>query len=141
MGTDPTHPLRAAFDDAIRDFIERLQHSPEVIARAEAMKEDWLADASVTELSARLWETIRHAIVGYATRADAAAPGPLERGLSEFGKALLANPGLLADMDEHVLDLPASVVEKYRHEIGELIAHTAAGCGPAASAGGLGPAV
>src|SRR5438445_152059 len=55
MGTDPTHPLRAAFDDAIRDFIERLQHSPEVIARAEAMKEDWLADASVTELSARLW--------------------------------------------------------------------------------------
>src|SRR6266566_8237294 len=44
MGADPTHPLRAAFDDAIRDFIERLQHSPEIIARAEAMKEEWLAD-------------------------------------------------------------------------------------------------
>ncbi|PYP31251.1 MAG: DUF445 domain-containing protein [Gemmatimonadetes bacterium] len=133
MGTDPTHPLRAAFDDAIRDFIERLQHSPEVIARAEAMKEDWLADASVTELSARLWETIRHAIVSYATRADAAAPGPLERGLSEFGKALLANPGLLAEMDDLVIDLTASVVEKYRHEIGDLIAHTVAGWDPEAT--------
>src|SRR5437879_9990055 len=53
MGTDPTHPLRAAFDDAIRDFIERLQHSPEAIARAEAMKEDWRAYASARALSER----------------------------------------------------------------------------------------
>jgi len=29
MVMDPAHPLRTAFDDAIRDFIERLQHSPE----------------------------------------------------------------------------------------------------------------
>src|SRR2546425_114002 len=133
MGADPTHPLRAACDDAIRDFIERLQHSPEVIARAEAMKEEWLADASVTELSARLWETIRHAIVRYATRADAAAPGPLERGLSEFGAALLANPGLLAEMDDLVIDLTASVGEKDRHEIGDLMAPTGAGWDPAAA--------
>src|SRR5467141_3351797 len=92
MGTDPTHPLRAAFDDAIRDFIERLQQSPEVIARAEAMKEDWLADASVPDLSARLGVRIRQAVIRYAKRADAAPPGPIERGLSEFGDALLANP-------------------------------------------------
>src|SRR5437667_4246673 len=38
MVMDPAHPLRTAFDNAIRDFIERLQHSPEVIARAEALK-------------------------------------------------------------------------------------------------------
>src|SRR5439155_559075 len=104
-----------------------------VIARAEAMKEEWLADASVSELSARLWEAIRHAIVSYATRADAAAPGPLERGLSEFGKALVANPGLLAEMDDLVIDLTASVVEKYRHEIGDLIAHTVTGWDPEAT--------
>src|SRR2546429_2252552 len=107
MGTDPTHPLRAALDDAIRDFIERLQHSPEVIARAEAMKEEWLADASVTELSARLWETIRHAIVSYATRADAAAPRPPEPRLTAVGAALLAQPRLLAEMDHLRTDLTA----------------------------------
>src|SRR5436309_1259926 len=44
MAADSSHPLRAAFDEAIRDLIERLQHSPEIIARAEAMKEEWLAD-------------------------------------------------------------------------------------------------
>src|SRR6058998_1886874 len=30
MAADSSHPLRAAFDEAIRDLIERLQHSPEV---------------------------------------------------------------------------------------------------------------
>src|SRR5207244_2096781 len=45
MVMDPAHPLRTAFDDAIRDFIERLQHSPEVIARAEALKDEWLMGA------------------------------------------------------------------------------------------------
>src|SRR5437016_8651506 len=52
------HPLRTGFDAAVRDFVDRLQHSPEVIARAEALKEEWLADASVSELSARLWEAM-----------------------------------------------------------------------------------
>src|SRR3954471_12362891 len=51
MVMDPSHPLRTAFDNAIRDFIERLQHSPEVIARAEALKEEWLMDEGTGELS------------------------------------------------------------------------------------------
>src|SRR5437879_56548 len=133
MAADSSHPLRAAFDEAIRDLIERLQHSPEVIARAEAMKEEWLADSTVADLSKRLWEAIRHAVISYATRADAAPPGPLERGLSEFGAALLANPGLLAEIDDFLVDLAANVVEKYRHEIGDLIAQTVAGWDPEAT--------
>ena len=133
MAADSSHPLRAAFDEAIRDLIERLQHSPEVIARAEAMKEEWLADSTVADLSTRLWEAIKREVISYATRADAAPPGPLERGLSEFGAALLANPGLLAEVDDFLVDLAANVVEKYRHEIGDLIAQTVAGWDPEAT--------
>jgi uncharacterized membrane-anchored protein YjiN (DUF445 family) len=133
MVMDPAHPLRTAFDDAIRDFIERLQHSPDVIARAEAMKEEWLADSSVAELSARLWETIRNAVLTYARSGAAEAPGPLDRGLSEFGTALLANAALLAEIDDLLIDLAGSAVEKYRHEIGDTIAQTVAGWDPAAT--------
>jgi len=133
IGSDPTHPLRTAFDSALRDFVERLQHSPDVIARVEAMKEDWLADPSVAELSSRLWEATRRAIVTYATREDGAAPTPLERGLSSFGTALLANDGLLAELDDVVIDVAAAVVERYRHEIGDLIAQTVAGWDPEAT--------
>jgi uncharacterized membrane-anchored protein YjiN (DUF445 family) len=133
MVMDANHPLRTAFDDAIRDFIERLQHSPDVIARAEAMKDEWLADASVSELSRRLWEGIRQAVVSYATKTDSVTPGPLDKGLSEFGAALLSNPALLAEIDDLLVDLTGTVVEKYRTEIGDLIAQTVASWDPEAT--------
>src|SRR5438034_31653 len=127
MVMDPAHPLRTAFDDAIRDFIERLQHSPEVIARAEALKEEWLMGAQTDELARKLWEGIRQAVSEHATGTDGGTgPSPLDSGLSEFGIALLSNPTLLADIDDLLIDVTANVVEKYRHEIGDLIAKTVA---------------
>ena len=132
MVMDPAHPLRTAFDDAIGDFVERLQHSPEVIARAEALKEEWLMGASTDDLSRRLWEGIRQAITNYATGVDG-APSPLDNGLSEFGTALLSNPTLLAEIDDLLIDLTSNVVEKYRHEIGDLIAKTVASWDPEAT--------
>jgi uncharacterized membrane-anchored protein YjiN (DUF445 family) len=114
-------------------LVDRLQHSPDVIAKAEAVKEEWLADSSVADLSARLWDAMRRAIVAYATQGDAAPPRPLERGLSEFGAALLANEVLLAEFDDVAIDLTAAAVERYRHEIGDLIAQTVAGWDPAAT--------
>src|SRR5256714_391710 len=133
MVMDAEHPLRTAFDDAIRDFIERLQHSPDVIARAEAMKEEWLSDAATVELSRRLWEAIRETVATYAMAGDAAAATPLESGLSEFGATLSANSALLAEIDDLLIDVTANVVEKYRHEIGDLIAQTVAGWDPEAT--------
>jgi uncharacterized membrane-anchored protein YjiN (DUF445 family) len=133
IGARPDHPLRSAFDRALRDFVDRLQHAPDVIAKAEAIKEEWLADPAIADLSARLWDTTRRAIVSYATGADGAAPGPLERGLSAFGAALLANEALLAEIDDLMTDLAATVVERYRQEIGDLIAQTVAGWDPQAT--------
>lgn len=136
MVMDAAHPLRTAFDRAIRDFIERLQHSPDVIARAEALKEEWLMGAQTDELARKLWEGVRQAVTKYATGTDGgsnAGPNPLDSGLSEFGIALLSNPTLLAELDELLIDVTAGVVEKYRHEIGDLIAKTVASWDPEAT--------
>jgi uncharacterized membrane-anchored protein YjiN (DUF445 family) len=142
MVKDPAHPLRTAFDDAIRDFIDRLQHSPEVIARAEALKEEWLMDEGTVELSKRLWDGIQQAVSNYATGADGGGAGqggestlptPLDNGLSEFGRTLQSNPAILAEIDDLLIDLTAGVVEKYRVEIGDLIAQTVAGWDPEAT--------
>src|SRR6266576_2426023 len=134
MVSDPNHPLRGSFDKAIRDFIDRLQHSPEVIARAEALKEEWLMGAASDDMSRRLWEGIREAIANYGRGGgNDGKPSPLDSGLSEFGIALLSNPTLLVEIDDLLIDLTASVVEKYRHEIGDLIAQTVASWDPAAT--------
>jgi len=134
MVRDSAHPLRTAFADAIGDFIGRLQHSPEVIARAEALKEEWLMGSQTDELARKLWDGVREAINKYATKTeDGDGPNPLDSGLSEFGVALLSNPTLLSDIDDLLIDLTAGVVEKYRHEIGDLIAQTVASWDPAAT--------
>ena len=140
MVTDPAHPLRKAFDNAIHDFIERLQHSPEVIARAEALKEEWLMGAQTDELARKLWDGLRQSMTRYATQQDGGdgpggpgGPNPLDSALAEFGIALLSNPTLLADIDDLLIDLTAGVVEKYRREIGQLIAHTVASWDPEAT--------
>jgi len=136
MVMDPVHPLRKAFDSAIHDFIERLQHSPEVIERAEALKEEWLMGAQTDELARKLWDGVRQSITKYAAPengGDAEGPNPLDSGLAEFGVALMSNPTLLADIDDLLIDVTAGVVEKYRHEIGQLIAQTVASWDPAAT--------
>ncbi len=137
MVMDAAHPLRTAFDEAIKDFIDRLQNSPDVIARAEALKEEWLMDEGTGELSKRLWDSIQQAVTDYAGGADG-APGnklhsPLDNGLSEFGVALQSNPAILTEIDDLLIDLTAGVVEKYRVEIGDLIAQTVAGWDPQAT--------
>jgi len=133
MVNDPHHPLRASFDKAIRDFIDRLQHSPDVIARAEALKEEWLMGASTDDMARKLWEGIRQSVISYSQGDGGTTPNPLDSGLSEFGTALLSNPTLLAELDEMLIDLTANVVEKYRFEIGDLIAKTVASWDPEAT--------
>ena len=133
IGTNAEHPLRTAFDTSLWDFIDRLQHSPELITKAELVKEEWLGDPAVADLSTRVWETTRSALLAYATRAEGPAPGPLAQGLSEFGAALLANDAFLAELDDLIIDLTATIVERYRHELGDLIATTVAGWDPEAT--------
>jgi uncharacterized membrane-anchored protein YjiN (DUF445 family) len=131
MVKDPAHPLRTAFDDAIKDFIDRLQHSPEVIARAEALKEEWLMDEGTADLSRRLWDGIQEAVRGAAGGNN--LPTPFDNGLSEFGVALQSNQAILSEIDDLLIELTAGVVEKYRIEIGDLIAQTVAGWDPEAT--------
>lgn len=133
IGVNPYHPLRAAFDTALRDFVDRLQYSPEVMAKAEIIKAEWLSEPAIEDLSGRLWEATRGAVIRYATRTDEAGGQPLERGLTEFGVALLENDALLAELDEVVIEVAARVVERYRNEIGDLIAQTVAGWDPEAT--------
>ena len=97
------------------------------------MKEEWLRDPAFARLSDQLWETTRRAILGYATRDAGTSPGALERGIAAFGSAVLANETLLAELDEAVVDVVASVVEEYRQEVADLIAQTVASWDPAAT--------
>ena len=126
VAADDAHPLRAQFDKALRDFVEKLHTSPETIARAEAMKERLLEHPAVTELSGALLATGRNALAKYAGP-DAPTPEPLERAIGGLAERALGNETLLRDVDESVERLVLGVVDQYRPEVAGLIARTVEG--------------
>lgn len=121
---NPHHPLRLKFDVAFRDFVERLKHSPDVIARTEALKSDLLSHPAVGEFASSLWEKARGAAARFTANADDEALAPLSRGIGAVGASLLANPERLSELDGFLIEFAASVLERYRHEVGALIADT-----------------
>ena len=73
----------------------------------------------------------------YATeRADPEAgdeAGPVERGLTAFGQALLADPALLEKVDRWIADVALHVVERYQSEVSNLISQTVSNWDPNAT--------
>lgn len=124
ISADPEHPVRANFDKALRDFVERLQHSPEAGARAEALKDEWLSDEAVAELTNWFWDSTRNAVTGFASTTQGIEPGPLARGVSAFGASMLENERVLLEIDAYAIDLLLDVIEAHRHEVADLIAQT-----------------
>jgi uncharacterized membrane-anchored protein YjiN (DUF445 family) len=124
VSTDPGHPLRGRFDAALSEFIERLKTSPDVHARAEAIKAEVLEHPAVQEFSRSLWDDVKGRLVRYAERGDDEGPGAVERGLVSAGQAVLADPVLLAKVNGWITDGVLYAVEQARDEVAQLIAHT-----------------
>jgi uncharacterized membrane-anchored protein YjiN (DUF445 family) len=120
------HPLRAQLDSALHDFVERLNSSPETIARAEAMKERLLEHPAVAELSAALLGAARHSLVKYAGP-NPPSPEPLQRAIGAIAERALGNEQLLREVDDTIERLVLGVVDQYRPEVAELIARTVEG--------------
>jgi uncharacterized membrane-anchored protein YjiN (DUF445 family) len=128
------HPLRKRFDEVVSQFIERLRSSPEVAARADALKDQFLNSAVIEEFVAGLWESIRNSAARYAADPEHNQPDTLAVGITSAGDSLLSNAVLRAELDEFLTDQIASSAEKHRDQIADLVARTVAAWDPAVAA-------
>jgi uncharacterized membrane-anchored protein YjiN (DUF445 family) len=124
VATDPSHPMRRQFDDLLTDWIVRLQESPEVIARADAVKQQLFDHPTSRGLSASLWEEVKRMLDRQVEPEPGEAPGALERGLIALADGALGDEVLLAKLDGWIAEAVLRVVEQHRHEVGRLIEHT-----------------
>ena len=118
------HPVRRKFDTALEGFIDRLKRSPEVIARAESLKQDVLGHPMVQDFAASLWDQARAIAERYATDPESVSLEPVEQGIMALGESLLVKEVLRNDFDRFLTNLVSSVLEEQRHEVAELIAST-----------------
>src|ERR671917_657419 len=88
MSTDPTHPVRRKVEEALAQLANDLQTKPETRQRVEAMKEELLANQSVSLWLDTLWQRGREAIIRAARNPDAALAGKLGEVLRSMGGTL-----------------------------------------------------
>lgn len=124
VNENPEHPLRLRFDTAIDEFIVKLQASPEVILKAEKIKEEVLSAEAVQQLSSAIWRDTKEKLSRYAESPDEVNTEAIERGLRGLGQAIQSDPALMAKIDQWIVDAAISVIERYQNEVGELIAST-----------------
>ena len=124
VAADPAHPLRERFDNALTGFIEKLRTSPDVIAKAEAIKDDMLENPAVRQFSATIWSDVKQALARYADRKETDPPGAVEQGLMKLGNAVLGDAELMAKVDHWILDAVLYAVEQFRGEVAQLISYT-----------------
>jgi uncharacterized membrane-anchored protein YjiN (DUF445 family) len=124
VNENPEHPLRLRFDTAIDEFIVKLQASPEVILKAERIKDEVLSAEAVRQLSGAIWRDTKAALSRYADSPDEVNTEAIERGLRGLGQAIQADPALMAKIDQWIVEAAISVIERYQNEVGELIATT-----------------
>jgi uncharacterized membrane-anchored protein YjiN (DUF445 family) len=129
VGADPDHPLRHQFDELLAEWMVQLQDSPEVIARAEAIKQQVLDPETSGRLAASLWSELKQ-ILGRQNATVDGAPGAVARGLSALGVAAMEDEALLEKIDGWVIGAVLRVVEQHRGEAGQLIAQTVSSWDP-----------
>jgi uncharacterized membrane-anchored protein YjiN (DUF445 family) len=128
---DPQHPLRKRFDRSVREFMERLDSSPEMHEKIEKWKEELLATDTMKRFSSSVWADSKAAIVRYAERPESFREGGgVERAITSFAELLKRDPELMEKLNEAVVDVAIYVVERYQEDVGEFIATTVASWDP-----------
>jgi uncharacterized membrane-anchored protein YjiN (DUF445 family) len=130
---NPEHALRQRFDAMVEEFVDKLQHSPEVQARAEELKLEMLNAEVIRRFSGSLWRDAKESLARYAERDDSFSPGTIEKGLTRLGEAILADPELLAKVDDAIVDVALWVVDRYQDEVSALISQTVESWDPEAT--------
>ena len=127
---DPEHRLRRQFDQLLIEWIMQLQESPEVIARAEAIKHQILDPETSGRLAASIWHEAKAALGRENVGQDGGAMDAVARGMSALGRAALEDEALLQKVDGWIISAVLKVVDQHRHEVAQLIAQTVSAWDP-----------
>lgn len=124
VSADPDHPLRARFNQGVDEFVDRLKHSPEMIERGEALKEELLEHPAVRSYSASLWTDLKRALLGRNADPGSIFRRQIEEALAGFGESLRDDVELRAKVDTWVEGGVLYLVEQGRHEMADVISTT-----------------
>jgi uncharacterized membrane-anchored protein YjiN (DUF445 family) len=124
MANDRGHGMRQALDDRIRRFVVDLQTSPELRARGEQLTRDLLAQPELRTWVAGIWTDAKAQLRAQAEDDASQLRRKAAGAISSGGERMLAEPALVAKVDDAAEAAARYVVEHFGGEITRLVADT-----------------
>ncbi len=124
VAANPLHPRRAAFDELIVRYIERLQHDEAFRARIEQVKRDFLAHPGIGAYLQELWEEVRNWLDRDLARPDSGVRRKLASAAAAIGASLANNPTLRDSVNEHIEHAVENLAPELRDGLSRHIAGT-----------------
>jgi len=124
LRTQPDHDVRRAINQRVLVLSERLRDDPEMIAKAEELKQELLSHPEVQAWIHSLWGELKRTVLTAADDPDSELRRRVDGGLVSLGRRLVDDPELRAKVDDWVERVVVYVIEQYRSEVADLIATT-----------------
>ena len=121
---DEGHSARRALDNLLARLADDLQKDPETMARAEALKDRFLANSELRTATTALWATLRQVLVDAVDDEDGALRRRVSSGLVELGGRLATDPVLQQRVDAYILEAAGHMVRSYAGEVAAVISET-----------------
>ena len=124
---DGHHEIRRELDQRSAKLAQDLRTSPELIARGEELKSEFLAHPEVRAWSNNLWLKMKAGLLEATEDPQSSLRLALEEALVDAGSKLSTDPELRAKVDDWINGAVGYVAEQFRGEVSELIATTVQG--------------
>lgn len=124
VGADPHHEVRSSVDTRVAALAERLKHDPEMLAKGEALKNELLDHPEFRAWVESLWLGTKRAMIDAADDPASELRVRAATSLQQLGTRLSADPALQHKVNDWVERAVGYVIDRYRSEVGDLIANT-----------------
>jgi uncharacterized membrane-anchored protein YjiN (DUF445 family) len=123
---DPDHEVRHSLEERVLGLANRLRTDPEMIAKADELKDELLSHPEVQAWFGSLWGSVKKTLLDAADDPESDLRVRVTDGLRQFGVRLGGDPELQRKLDDWLERTVAYVVDNYKGEVGDLIAGTVA---------------
>ena len=127
MSTDPAHPVRQKFEEALAQLANDLQTRPETRERVENIKDQLLDNKSVSLWLDTLWQKGREAIIKAARNPDAVLAGKLGEILKSMGATLESDARIHNAINQFARRAVVGLSASYGSSIVKLVSETIRG--------------
>lgn len=118
------HELRKNVEGRVQELADQLKNSPDMAARAEQVKAEFLAHPEVREWMAELWANIKTAVIDAANDPDSELRSRFTEVMISGGNRLKDDPVLQEKVDGWVAGAVTYVADQSKDEVADLIATT-----------------